>query len=181
MTFEILLVVVKATHAAGIIVWSGALLATPGLMAQRPRDSGPALDRLHRMARRLYVNWASPAAFVAIATGAARIFLRETFVAWFSLKMLVVSALLMVHVGTGVVMLKVFAPEGRIRRVSGVALTASGMISVIAILWVVLAKPAIDVDAIAGALFAPGAFEPGALGRGFRAVGLSSLSPSATP
>lgn len=160
MTFETALIVTKAAHAAAIIVWSAALVATPGMLAERPKDSGPDLDRLHRMARRLYVRIASPAAFIAIGTGAALIFMRQTFVAWFSLKLALVFALVLVHVGVGAVMLRVFEPEGRIHTLTGRALTAAGMVSVVAILWVVLAKPAIDLDALA-----PGLFQPGGLGR----------------
>jgi putative membrane protein len=170
MTFETALIVMKAVHAAGIIVWSGALIALPGMLAERPRDAGPDLDRLHRMARKLYIHIASPAAFLAIATGVALIFARQTFVPWFTLKLQLVFALVMVHVGVGVVMLKVFEPEGRISSLTGSALTLAGIASVMVILWVVLAKPDLDPDALA-----PGLFEPGGLGRalGFTVPGLS--------
>lgn len=156
MTFETVLVVVKAAHAVGIALWSGALLATPGPLMQRPRDSGPDLERVHGMARRLYINWASPAAFVAIGTGVLLMFLCEPSVAPFSLKMLLVSVLLMVHVDAGAVILRVFEPQRRAPGIAGSTLTGVSMVVVVAILGVVLAKPSIDVDAVVELVFAPG-------------------------
>jgi hypothetical protein len=50
------------------------------------------------------------------------------------------------------------APNGRFGSASCVALTAAYLVLIVAILWVVLAKPAID-----SAQLAPGLFEPGAL------------------
>ena len=48
----------------------------------------------------------SPAAFVAIASGTALIFLQATFVEWFSLKMVLVGIMAMLHVVAGLVLLQ---------------------------------------------------------------------------
>jgi hypothetical protein len=72
--------------------------------------------------------------------------------------MVLVGAMVMLHVVAGLVAMRVFAPDGRFGSRSCVALTASYLVLIVAILWVVLAKPAID-----SAQLAPGLFEPGAL------------------
>ena len=52
----------------------------------------------------------SPAAFVAIGSGTALIFLQSTFREWFTLKMVLVGAMVMLHVVAGLVAVRVFAP-----------------------------------------------------------------------
>ena len=64
----------------------------------------PELDRLHRITRFVYVGMTSPAAFVAIGSGTALIFLQATFQEWFSLKMVLVGAMVMLHVVAGLVL-----------------------------------------------------------------------------
>jgi protoporphyrinogen IX oxidase len=153
--------VLKFVHLAAIALWSGGLLALPLLFWQRRKLAlGPELDRLHRITRFVYVELTSPAAFVAIASGTALIFLQATFTEWFSLKMLLVGAMAMLHVVAGLVLLHLFSPEGRFGRRACVALTSAYVVVIVAILWVVLAKPHID-----STLIATHWFEPGALAR----------------
>ena len=49
------------------------------------------------MTRFVYVEMTSPAAFIAIGSGTALIFLQATFQEWFSLKMVLVGTLVMLH------------------------------------------------------------------------------------
>lgn len=151
----------KFVHLAAIAVWSGGLVALPFLFWQRRMlDAGPDLDRLHRIARLVYVELTSPAAFIAIASGTALIFLQATFTEWFSLKMLLVAIMAMLHVVAGLVLHHLFSPKGRFTWSSYVTLTSAYVVVIAAILWVVLAKPHID-----STLFAAHLFEPGALAR----------------
>jgi uncharacterized membrane protein len=152
----------KFVHLAAIALWSGGLIVLPFLFWQRRKlEAGLDLDRLHRVARFVYVEMTSPAAFVAIASGTALIFLQTTFVEWFSLKMLLVGIMAMLHVVAGLVLMKLFSPKGRFSRFSYLALTSAYIVLITAIIWVVLAKPHIDSNQFAAHLF-----EPGGLGRG---------------
>lgn len=149
----------KFVHLAAIAIWSGGLIVLPFLFWQRRGlPPGRDLDRLHRLSRFVYVGMTSPAAFIAIGSGTALIFLQSTFREWFTLKMVLVGAMVMLHVVAGLVAMRVFAPDGRFGSRSCVALTGAYLVLIVAILWVVLAKPAID-----SAQLAPGLFEPGAL------------------
>ena len=74
-------------------------------------QAGPDLDRLHRIARLVYVELTSPAAFIAIASGTALIFLQATFEEWFTIKMVLVGLMAMLHVVAGLVMHQLFSPE----------------------------------------------------------------------
>jgi protoporphyrinogen IX oxidase len=147
----------KFVHLASIAIWAGGLIVLPFLFWQRRGLQGPDLDRLHRMTRFVYVAMTSPAAFIAIGSGTALIFLRATFQEWFSLKMLLVGTMVMLHVVAGLVLLHLFAPQGRFGRVSYVALMGAYIVLITAIIWVVLAKPRIDSNKFATELFTPGA------------------------
>jgi len=151
----------KFVHLAAIAVWSGGLLVLPFLFWQRATladGEGPDLDRLHRMTRFVYVGMTSPAAVIAIGSGTALIFLQATFQEWFSLKMVLVVAMVMLHVVAGLVLGHLFLRDGRFGLLSHVALTSAYLVLMSAIIWIVLAKPHID-----STQFAPGLFEPGAL------------------
>ena len=151
----------KFVHLAAIALWSGGLIALPFLFWQRRTlEAGLDLDRLHRVARLVYVELTSPAAFIAIAIGTALIFLQATFAEWFSIKMALVGIMAMLHVLAGLVLVQLFLPEGRFSRLSYLALTSGYIVVITAIISVVLAKPHIDANQIAAHLF-----EPGGLGR----------------
>lgn len=147
----------KFVHLAAIALWSGGLVVLPFLFWQRRHiPSGAELDRLHRFTRLVYVELTSPAAFVAIASGTALIFLQTTFLEWFSLKMVLVGLMAMLHVVAGLILAHLFDPGRSFGRAAYGALTASYLVLISAIIWVVLAKPHIDSNQFATKLFAPG-------------------------
>ncbi|MFC3073621.1 CopD family protein [Shinella pollutisoli] len=150
----------KFVHIAAIAVWAAGVVSLPGLYVQRAHvEDRDALLRLQRLVRFAYIAVISPAAFLAVMTGTALIFLRQTFEPWFAMKLAFVGVLAVLHVLTGLVVIRLFR-EGEIYPVWRfvTATVLSGGV-VMAIFFVVLAKPAMDlavVDVLA---------EPGGLGR----------------
>lgn len=161
----------KFVHVAAIAIWIAGLVCLPGLYVQRARVSNDdTLFRLQAMVRYAYIVIISPAAFVAIASGTALIFLRQTFEAWFSVKLGLVGLLVLIHVLTGLVVIRLFR-EGETYPVwRFVAVTVLTSVVALAILAVVLAKPLIP-DLLPAGLFAPGALSDM----------LAPLNPWATP
>lgn len=156
----------KFIHLAAISIWSAGLIVLPFLFWQRRTlQAGMDLDRLHRMTRFVYVGMTSPSAFIAIGSGTVLIFLQATFQEWFTIKMVLVGAMVMLHVAAGIVLARIFLPDGRFGRLPYVTLSSAYLILIIAIVWVALAKPHIDSNQFATALF-----EPGALGHIFGAT-----------
>jgi len=101
----------------------------------------------------------SPAAVIAIGSGTALIFLQATFQEWFSLKMLLVGGMVMLHVVAGLVLAHLFLPDGRFGLFPAHCTDQAPILVLMsAIIWIVLAKPHID-----SSQFAPGLFEPGKL------------------
>jgi len=152
-------ILLKFVHIVGIALWSGGLLCLPLLYVQRRRLTGNGLHRLHNFTRFFYVKLVSPAAFVAIASGTALIFVQATFEPWFSLKLALVAAMVLVHVMSGLVILRLFEPDQSYPVPRFVAATLLTSAVVGAILFVVLAKPQ---WLVAGAIMT--FFSPGALG-----------------
>lgn len=147
----------KFVHLASIALWSGGLLILPFLFWQRRGLDGLELDRLHRFVRFIFVGVASPSAFIAIGSGTALIFLQTTFLEWFSLKMVLVGMMAMLHVVAALIMAHLFDPGGTIRRGLCIALGLAYLTLITAIIWVVLAKPHIDLNTFAEHIFTPGA------------------------
>src|SRR5690606_2575132 len=92
----------KFLHIAAISVWAAGLICFPFLNRQLAEvHTRTQRNRLHSMARFFYVIILSPAAFIAIGTGIALIFQQRTFTLWFSIKLLLVGLLAILHLLTG--------------------------------------------------------------------------------
>lgn len=152
-----MIALLKVIHIGTIAIWAAGLISLPGLYVKRVHVTNDDLHRLHGMVRFAYVSIISPAAFLAIGSGIALIFMRETFEPWFSLKLAFVAALVVAHSLSGLVVIRLF-DEGEEfpvwRCVLAMILTIA---VVVAILALVLAKPVIPLDLLPSALSEPGA------------------------
>ncbi|UPA27557.1 CopD family protein [Shinella oryzae] len=146
----------KFVHIAAIAIWAAGIVSLPGLYVQRAHAKDEdALLRLQRLVRFAYIGIISPSAFVAVLTGTMLIFLRQTFEPWFSVKLALVGLLAILHVLTGLVVIRLFR-DGEIYptwRFITATILSGGV--VIAIFFIVLAKPAMDL-AIFDVLSEPG-------------------------
>ena len=148
----------KFIHMAAISIWCAGLICLPGLYAQRHNvESDEALYRLQGLVRFAYVALISPAAFVSIGSGIALIFLQATFVEWFSLKMVFVGILVVIHILTGLVIIRLFEEGERYPSWRFVGVTVVTIFVVFAILVIVLAKPPLHWDWVPVDLMRPGA------------------------
>ncbi|MDX6805879.1 CopD family protein [Terrihabitans rhizophilus] len=150
----------KAAHICALVIWCGGLLVLPSLFALRGNHpAGPDLWRLQRFVRFSYTYVVSPAAFAAIGTGTALIFVQEVFTPWFALKLLVVGLLALLHVRHGFVIVRVFEDDNGYSLTRNVVATCLTMAVVSAILLIVLAKPALDLNALPAVMHQPGALQ----------------------
>ena len=84
------------------------------------------------------------------------IFLRETFEAWFTAKLAFVGALVTIHILTGLVIIRLFEAGNVYPVWRFAAVTATTVLVVAAILFIVLAKPDLP-DLLPDAMSEPGA------------------------
>jgi len=146
----------KFVHITTIAIWAAGLISLPGLYVQRAHvKDKDALYRLQMIVRYAYVAIISPAAFVAVASGTALIFGQQTFAGWFSIKLLFVGLLAILHVLTGLIIIRLFK-EGETYPVwRFVAATIVTTAVVGAIVFVALAKPFIGLE-LPGEFMRPG-------------------------
>lgn len=146
----------KLLHISAIVIWSAGLVSLPGLYIRRALVANDqALHALQALVRYLYVAIISPAAFVAIGSGTALIFVRETFADWFSLKLALVGVMVLIHALTGLVIIRLFDKGYIYPPWRFVATTATTFLTIVLILFVVLAKPLVP-DLLPAVLSEPG-------------------------
>jgi uncharacterized membrane protein len=147
----------KFIHVATICLWSAGLIALPFVYLQRKGMEGEALYRIHAFTRALYVNFVSPAAFIAIGSGTVLIFLQATYVPWFTAKLVLVAAMTGLHIFSGLVILRLFEPDRSYPMWRFIAMTTLSVGVIGGILLLVLGKPELaEYDDFEG-FFAPGA------------------------
>jgi len=153
-----MIVWLKFAHVAAISLWCAGLICLPGLYLQRAHlPDRETLHKLHRFVRFCYVSLVSPAAFVAVGTGTALIFVSGTFVPWFTAKLFFVGLLVGIHVLTGLVIVRLF-DEGEVYPVwRFLAVTGCTVLVTLGILFLVLGKPAMDLDMLPADFHEPGA------------------------
>jgi putative membrane protein len=130
-------------HISGLVIWCGALLYLPALIAAGPsraQGAGPrrGAASLNRMA---FTAIATPAALFAIVTGSLLFLLDRTLGVWLILKLTAVTGMVLCHVLYGVLILR---QEREPRAPVAVLCMLLGMLSTVLIgtvLWLVLAKP----------------------------------------
>ncbi|WP_027135489.1 CopD family protein [Geminicoccus roseus] len=150
----------KFVHIAMLSIWAAGLMALPGIFLQRTGlKNDNRLFRLHRFARFAYVRVISPAAFVAVGSGIALIFANEVYAPWMALKLAAVGGMVLLHMQAGYIMVRLFDRDIRFATWRA-ALTLGGTLAAIgAILWLVLAKPALTFDFLPDWMTRPGGLQ----------------------
>ena len=139
---------VLGLHIVALLLWSGMLLYLPALVAeteaQRTEIIGPPA-RHASVARFVCTHAATPAALVAIISGTAIFLLNATAEPWMLLKLTLVAGLVLCHVVIGFLILRAESHDVPTVRpwCWGVSLVMSVLMA--AIVWVVLAKPSLDI------------------------------------
>ncbi|MEO3386902.1 CopD family protein [Mesorhizobium sp. CAU 1741] len=132
----------KFLHVAAIAIWSAGLICLPGLYVQRAHVANQdSVHRLQAMVRFLYVAVVSPAAFLSVGSGTALIFVRESFEPWFSLKLALIGGMVVTHILTGLVIIRLFEDGNVYPAWRFIAVTGLTVLIIASVLTVVLAKP----------------------------------------
>ncbi len=146
----------KFIHVATIALWSAGLIALPFLYLQRRGLQDEPLHKLHAFTRFFYVALVSPAAFVAIGSGTALIFLMATYENWFSAKLLAVAVMTGIHIFSGLMILRLFEPGRYYPLWRFIAVVSLTLVVVSTILALVLGKPHLQWPQMLADLFRPG-------------------------
>ncbi len=159
----------KAIHITAIAIWSAGLIALPGfyvhLVSLRAQATeiglhGEAVLRLQRAARLTYVGIASPAAFIAVASGILLIFQRGVVAPWFSLKLALVAGLVIAHTLSGHTLVRLFEEADGYAKWRYFVATSTTIAIATAIIALTLAKPSTNAAFLPAAWSEPGALKP---------------------
>lgn len=135
----------KVVHIAALVVWCGGLLALP-LMLYRHDPTMPVENyRLLRPAMHIvYTMCVTPAAVIAVIAGTWLVFLREAFVPWLFAKLAFVALLVVAHAWIGHILTRIAEEPGQHTPPRPFLPITAAFLPMLAILALVLAKPAFD-------------------------------------
>ncbi|MCC5808772.1 MAG: CopD family protein [Ectothiorhodospiraceae bacterium] len=135
-------------HMAALLFWAATLLYLPALVAGTASQSTAITERPRygSISRFTFTHVATPAALVAIASGTVVFLLNHTVEVWLIAKLTLVTGLVVCHALTGLLVLRSEnAPDKPLRRWC-VLLGLVMAVLVAAIIWVVLWKPAWELN-----------------------------------
>ena len=139
----------KALHLSFVAVWIAGLLALPRMLARHDRAIVQAeFAQIRRATHFGYIWIITPAAVLAIATGAALIFMRDVFTVWIFAKLVLVTGLVAAHAWVGHTIIAVAETEGQHEPPEPLLPTMAVFTLVIAVLFLVLAKPELEEIAL---------------------------------
>ncbi len=145
MTWSDIVPHLKAMHLGFFALWTAGLFALPQMLARHDRDLLQSeFTQIRRATHYSYVWLVTPAAVLAIASGAALIFVREIFTVWLFAKLILVAGLVAVHAWIGHTIITVAETEGRHEPPDAVVPGLILVVLILGILLLVLAKPELE-------------------------------------
>ncbi|MBQ0778373.1 CopD family protein [Halopseudomonas laoshanensis] len=145
-------------HIAALLFWGACLLYLPALIAGASRDNsetdnpvikGSAIkeppDPFDSIARFVFTRVATPAALLAILAGSLVFLVNHTVTVWLIAKLTLVVGLVFVHTLLGMLVLRLEANNGKPLRVWCLVLGLTACALMAGIIWLVLAKPVLEV------------------------------------
>lgn len=138
---------VKAVHISALLLWCAGLIYMPLLHARQRRvRTRSQFLRLRMMSRYLFVVLASPAAIVTIISGGTLVYLQDVHSGWLAAKLGVVSLMALFHARCGHVLVLLGHESGRVRHRASAWMALIPVALIVAVLWLVLARPATWLD-----------------------------------
>lgn len=134
-------------HICMLLIWAGSLLCLPVLISNPSHvvarsQAGKHADSLCRF---IFTRLATPAALAAIIFGTIVFLLNRTIAPWLLLKLTLVTALVICHALTGMLIIRAEKGKQQSLRVKCGLLLLVICTLMLAIVFMVLAKPATEV------------------------------------
>ncbi|QJD60499.1 hypothetical protein HG264_17260 [Pseudomonas sp. gcc21] len=135
-------------HLIGLLFWAASLLYLPALIAgslARENAFREPSDPFDSVARMAFTRIATPAALVAIIAGTLVFLIDHTVDVWLIAKLTLVAGLVLSHAATGLLILR--AESGNGKPILGWCwvLGLVQCVLIVGIVWLVLAKPTLQV------------------------------------
>lgn len=151
----------KLLHIGALAIWVAGLLYLPAmLLAHRRVEDRQDFARIRMSSRFVYMGLVSPMAFIAIGAGTALFFIADALHPWMFLKLIGVGVLVIGHLQYGHLLAHLADEEAQSPPRQLVLITGLVLVSALAILALVLAKPDIPSDSLPSWLTQPGLLAP---------------------
>lgn len=138
---------VKFIHIAALSLWCAGLVALPLLLARHhPDRTQHQFTRIRLVTHYGYTRLVTPAAVIAITAGTVLIYLRDVWTPWFLVKLVLVGWLALFHAWVGHITLNMGERDGDYCPPPAWPIVGGSLATMIGILVLVLAKPAISAD-----------------------------------
>jgi protoporphyrinogen IX oxidase len=135
----------KALHIAALAVWCAGLILLPVLLHLHGRGARVRTQAGFTAFRRLshfgYTRVVTPAAVIAVAAGTVLIFLLRLVDPWLLAKLVAVAGMVLVHAWLGHLIAQTGERAGTYRMPPPLIALFLGAPLMLAVLWLVLAKP----------------------------------------
>lgn len=128
-------------HIIALLCWCGSLLYLPALIVGMARREAKGRHHFYPVARGLLTHVATPAALIAIISGTVLFLFHHVIAFWLLAKLTLVSGLVLCHVLTGGLVLRVERGACRHARLFCLLLGMASIGLIVGILSLVLAKP----------------------------------------
>ena len=147
----------KFLHIGALAVWVAGLLYLPAmLLAHGHVEDRQDFARIRMSSRFVYMGLVSPTASIAIAAGAALLFVADALHPWMFLKLIGVGVLVLGHLQYGHLLARLADEEAQPPPTQLLLIAGLVLVSTLMILFLVLAKPEIQDDALPRWLTEPG-------------------------
>ncbi|WP_131782807.1 CopD family protein [Legionella gresilensis] len=128
-------------HISTLLGWCGSLLYLPGLIATASIQQGEVHSAYIHVPRKIFTHILTPTALIAVISGTIIFLKMKLIAAWLIMKLTLVSGLVICHVLNGWLILRLEKMPEKPRLLPCLIVGLISAILIIAILWLVLAKP----------------------------------------
>lgn len=138
-------------HIGALLFWCAALLYLPALIAGALSGRVEITEshlRKDSVVRFVFTHIATPAALLAIISGTAVFLINTTVAPWLIAKLTLVSGLVVGHAVTGLFILRLEDEQRALAPIWCWLLASVLCLLMLAIVWLVLAKPTLTVEAL---------------------------------
>lgn len=138
---------ILSLHIMSLSIWTAAALYIPALLfmnsSNQEVDGFEATPRgIDSIARFAYTHIATPAAIISISAGTVVFLLNQSADFWMLTKLTIVTVLVVIQACLGLLIIRVEKEEWRAVRPLSLCIAIAFCVLMIAIVWIVLAKPA---------------------------------------
>jgi len=131
-------------HIAALLVWVGAVLYIPVLIAseaRQPEQFSKLPNGMNSVARLIFSYIASPAAIVAIIAGTLVFVIADIVSFWLMVKLTIVAVMVCLHASLGLLITRLERGDIQRLRTFSILLFSALGVCAMCIIWLVLAKP----------------------------------------